>query len=55
MPFLARERREFTPPVRIHPSGKHLVVYRVEAEELLVIRVLGGQQDWQSLLALLDG
>ncbi|GJE77642.1 type II toxin-antitoxin system RelE/ParE family toxin [Methylorubrum suomiense] len=26
-PRLARERPEFTPPVRIHPYGAHLVVY----------------------------
>ena len=27
-PEMARERGEFKPPVRIHPSGVHLVIYR---------------------------
>lgn len=54
MPFLARERSEFKPPVRIHPAGRHLIIYRIEPAYLLVIRILGGQQDWQILLGQLD-
>ena len=54
MPSLARERSEFTPPVRIHPSGQHLIIYRIELGYLLIIRILGGQQDWQAVLAQID-
>ncbi len=54
MPEIARERLEFSPPVRIHPSGQHHVVYRIEADYLLVIRILGGGQDWAAILRVLD-
>ena len=36
---MAREREEFTPPVRIHPSGSHLVIYRREGQGVEIIRV----------------
>lgn len=54
MPSMARERIEFSPPVRIHSTGLHLVVYRIEGNHLLVIRILGGRQDWQAMLKALD-
>ncbi|PHP64956.1 plasmid stabilization protein ParE [Zhengella mangrovi] len=54
MPEIARERAEFTPPVRIHPSGQHHIVYRIEADHILIIRILGGGQDWDALLRALD-
>ncbi|MCZ0964342.1 type II toxin-antitoxin system RelE/ParE family toxin [Paracoccus benzoatiresistens] len=54
MPGIARERPEFTPPVRIHPTGPHLVIYRVEDDYLHIVRVLGGRQDWQKLLDAIE-
>lgn len=51
-PAIARERAEFTPPVRIHPSGAHLVVYLTGAGGVTVLRVLHNRQD---ILATLDG
>jgi len=54
MPEMARERREFTPPVRIHPSGEHLVIYRIEADYLEIVRILGGRQDWLAILRAVD-
>ena len=54
MPDLAPERSEFNPPVRIHPSGKHLIVYRYSGENLDIVRILGGQQDWASILGMLE-
>ena len=44
-PELARERGEFTPPVRIHPSGSHLVIYRSERQGIEIIRVLHAHQN----------
>lgn len=41
MPELARERGEFDPPVRIHPSAEHLIIYRIEGNQLLILRALG--------------
>lgn len=54
MPELARERTEFVPPVRIHPSGSHLIVYRTMGDHLDVLRILGGRQKWQRLLEVLE-
>jgi toxin ParE1/3/4 len=54
MPRIARERTEVTPPVRIHPSGPHLVIYRIAAPHLEILRIVGGRQDWQRLLQVLE-
>ena len=50
MPMIARERTEFSPAIRIHPTGQHLVIYRIQDDHLHIVRVLGGRQDWQRLL-----
>ena len=44
-PLLAAERRGFSPPVRIHPYRKHLVVYVVEDGGILIVRVLHQSMD----------
>lgn len=44
-PFLAAERKEFTPPVRILPYERHLVVYLAEDEGILIVRVLHASMD----------
>ena len=54
-PEMARERTEFDPPVRIHPTAQHLVVYRIGEDHLHVIRVLGGGQNWRALLDIIEG
>lgn len=54
MPEMARERLEFDPPVRIHPSAEHLIIYRVERDHLLILRLLGAGQDWQAVLRAAD-
>ncbi|WP_410202589.1 type II toxin-antitoxin system RelE/ParE family toxin [Escherichia coli] len=54
MPGIARERLEFSPPVRIHPSGAHLIIYRIVADQIDVLRILGGRQNWFRLLEIID-
>ena len=54
MPLIARERDEFDPPVRLHPSGRHLIVYRLVEDHIEIVRVLGGRQDWAAILQALD-
>lgn len=54
MPKLARERAEFTPPVRIHPAAEHLIIYRFDGDRLSVIRILGGRQNWRAMLLVID-
>ena len=50
MPTLARERNAFTPPVRIHVHESHLVVYTIAGDHVVILRLLGGRQDWISIL-----
>ena len=49
-PEMARERREFTPPVRIHPSGSHLVIYQLEGQGIEIIRILHSHQNLTAYL-----
>lgn len=49
-PEMAREREEFTPPARIHPSGSHLVIYRREGQGVEIFRILHTQQDLMAYL-----
>ena len=43
-PEVTRERGEFSPPVRVHPSGSHLVVYQREGQGVEIIRILHAHQ-----------
>lgn len=49
-PEPARERREFSPPVRIHPSGAHLAIYRQEGQGIEIIRILHAHQNLTAYL-----
>lgn len=55
MPELARERREFTPPVRIHVHERHVIAYALSEDGVVILRVLGGRQDWASVLRETEG
>jgi toxin ParE1/3/4 len=48
-PAMAREYREFSPPVRIHAHRSHVVVYMIERDRVLIVRILGGRQDWRTI------
>lgn len=54
MPEMARERSEFEPPVRIHPSAEHLIIYQIEGDHLVILRILGAGQGWQAILRAVD-
>jgi len=54
MPTLAREHAEFTPPVRIHRHDGHLIIYRSDASQVTILRLLGGRQDWVSVVNAAD-
>ena len=54
MPTLARERSEFKPPVRIHVHESHLIVYMIAEDYVQILRLLGGRQDWVSILKAAD-
>ena len=44
-PRLGKERPEFSPPVRIHHHAKHYIIYRIEEDALLIVRVLRDESD----------
>ncbi len=54
MPEIARERSEFTPPVRIHPSGRHIIVYQTDESRLTIFRILGQAQNWKTILRAIE-
>jgi toxin ParE1/3/4 len=54
MPNIARERREFWRPVRIHNHKSHVIVYTADASTLTVVRVLHAKQNWMGELDLID-
>jgi toxin ParE1/3/4 len=49
-PEIARECGEFKPPVRIHPSGVHLVIYRARGQGVEIIRILHAHQNLTAYL-----
>ena len=50
-PGMARMRREFKRPVRLHPYNAHLIAYVEDDSGILVVRVLHGRRDWENLLS----
>lgn len=52
-PEMAWEHSEFTPAVRVHSSGPHLVIYRAEGLGVEIIRILHAHQNLTAYL--LDG
>ncbi len=49
-PEIARLREEFSPPVRIHPYGSHVVVYKTVETGIAIIRVLHNRRNILALL-----
>lgn len=44
-PKICHERPEFHPPVRIHIHQHHLIVYLIESDGILIVRVLHENMD----------
>ena len=44
-PRIAPERPEYAPPVRIHHHAKHYIVYLIEDDHILIVRVLRDEVD----------
>jgi toxin ParE1/3/4 len=45
-PKAARERPEIDPPVRVHPFVSHLIISREVGENILILGVRHGHEDW---------
>lgn len=50
-PHIAREHSELNPPMRLKPYGAHVIAYMLHGGGILIVRVLHGRRDWQSLLS----
>lgn len=50
MPYLAAERQASRGSVRLMPCGSHNILYIVENEDVIILRVLHGLQNWFDLL-----
>ncbi|WP_367272865.1 type II toxin-antitoxin system RelE/ParE family toxin [Aquidulcibacter sp.] len=48
-PLIARERSEFTPPIRMRRHQSHLIIYRVIDDYLESIRVVHMKRNWSAL------
>ncbi len=44
-PLLERERLDFARPVRIHQFKSHYIVYEIESDALVIVRVLSRYQN----------
>lgn len=49
-PGICRERTEFVPPVRIHRHVSHLIIYTVEDDRIIIVRVLHYRMDLKQRL-----
>jgi len=47
MPNLCPNRDEFNPPVKIHHHRKHLIIYVIEDDDILIVRVLHDRMEIQ--------
>ena len=45
-PQMARARSEFAKPCRIHRFQSHVIVYQIEGDDIRIIRVRHGREDW---------
>ena len=48
-------RRVQPAPMRIHPVAEHLIIYSIEGDRLVVVRILGSRRNWRALLGVIDG
>jgi len=44
-PLVAQEHPEYGQGIRFHFQGSHRIVYRIDHDEIVVVRVIHGRQD----------
>lgn len=47
-PAAARERLELRPPMRVHRYRSHVIMYIAEGEDVIIVRIRHGREDWDS-------
>lgn len=46
-PLANPERSYMRRPVRVRSYGSHVIIYRVEDDTVLILRIRHGREDWQ--------
>ncbi|MGD0864412.1 MAG: type II toxin-antitoxin system RelE/ParE family toxin [Rhizomicrobium sp.] len=49
-PHLGRGRDDLRSGLRSYPAGQYVIIYRIEREDALILRVLHGRRDIDELL-----
>ena len=49
-PGAARLRTDITPSVRVHPYRSHIIIYVAAGDDIDILRVRHGLEDWESTL-----
>ena len=45
-PEATRLRTEMTPPVRAYPQDAHVIIYEIEDENIVVLRIRSARENW---------
>lgn len=45
-PRAGRERPELRDAVRAYPTGSHMILYVIDDDDVLVLRIRHGREDW---------
>lgn len=45
-PRMANERTELIPPLRVHPFRSHIILCKIEDDDVLIVRVRHAREDW---------
>lgn len=47
-PRAARERLEISPPIRVFRHRSHIILYRIDDEDIVILRIRHGREDWMN-------
>ena len=45
-PRAARERTEIDPPIRVHPFGSHVIIYRDVGDDAVILAIRHSRENW---------
>ena len=54
LPEMGRRYPHFAPDIRLLVRTKHIIIYKLSDQTIQIMRVLGSQQDWLSIVRRLD-
>lgn len=45
-PEAARPRSEIDPPIRAYPLEAHMILYEIEGEDIVIVRMRSARENW---------